>query len=409
MCALSGVLIVALPVSVIGSNFSLFYSHAQAQLKLPCKRKQPALVGAASVLMSAMEQETPSLLETDSEIESETGPERNLSRTSKSFLAKGSERNVHLEVESTELRCKNLSEKEKYWQSGYEVDSSFNFEGKHKENPFENREIGLERGLRAMGDIMLNIAAPAQRRMAIAGVSVAHSPALRRSNSGKRRLRSKSGDSLRKRENTSGSEICRNQGSQRSSLDQHVHNSPERSAEEITDEAADDVFTARCHLPKSDSFPGVQSEIYSKHKRIRISGYEPIFSSDCPRNFGAESANKEQLERTNGSAAIKSHKPTSKGVRENELGTYEGLELHEEQTDGTEKLSDVIVKEQNASKTDINPLKSGAMSHTNNDSMGLTDQNKLSPWSKKTHAESNETTFPRFTRRRSATINICNV
>ncbi|EDO48066.1 predicted protein, partial [Nematostella vectensis] len=38
LCACIGVLIVALPVSVIGSNFTLFYSHAQAQLKLPKKK-----------------------------------------------------------------------------------------------------------------------------------------------------------------------------------------------------------------------------------------------------------------------------------------------------------------------------------------------------------------------------------
>ncbi|XP_028405402.1 potassium voltage-gated channel subfamily C member 1-like [Dendronephthya gigantea] len=39
MCAICGVLIVALPVSIIGSNFSLFYTHAQARLKLPKKKK----------------------------------------------------------------------------------------------------------------------------------------------------------------------------------------------------------------------------------------------------------------------------------------------------------------------------------------------------------------------------------
>ena len=52
VCACVGVLIVALPVSVIGSNFTLFYSHAQAQLKLPKKKKKPVLLGAAGVLVS---------------------------------------------------------------------------------------------------------------------------------------------------------------------------------------------------------------------------------------------------------------------------------------------------------------------------------------------------------------------
>ncbi|KAK3715628.1 hypothetical protein QZH41_008071 [Actinostola sp. cb2023] len=51
-CACVGVLIVALPVSVIGNNFTLFYSHAQAQLKLPKKKKKPLLLGAAGALVS---------------------------------------------------------------------------------------------------------------------------------------------------------------------------------------------------------------------------------------------------------------------------------------------------------------------------------------------------------------------
>ena len=52
LCACSGVLILALPVSVIGSNFTLYYSYAQARLRLP-KRKQPALVMADKALVNA--------------------------------------------------------------------------------------------------------------------------------------------------------------------------------------------------------------------------------------------------------------------------------------------------------------------------------------------------------------------
>lgn len=37
-CAIFGVLMVALPISVIGSNFNLYYAHAQARLKLPRKK-----------------------------------------------------------------------------------------------------------------------------------------------------------------------------------------------------------------------------------------------------------------------------------------------------------------------------------------------------------------------------------
>ena len=50
MCAVLSILITALPISVIGSNFSLYYSHAQAQMKLPKKSKRP-IIGAANALM----------------------------------------------------------------------------------------------------------------------------------------------------------------------------------------------------------------------------------------------------------------------------------------------------------------------------------------------------------------------
>ncbi len=40
MCALTGVLTIALPVPVIVSNFSMFYSHTQARAKLPKQRRR---------------------------------------------------------------------------------------------------------------------------------------------------------------------------------------------------------------------------------------------------------------------------------------------------------------------------------------------------------------------------------
>ncbi|VDN28004.1 unnamed protein product [Cylicostephanus goldi] len=40
MCALMGVLTIALPVPVIVSNFSNLYSHSQARAKLPKKRRR---------------------------------------------------------------------------------------------------------------------------------------------------------------------------------------------------------------------------------------------------------------------------------------------------------------------------------------------------------------------------------
>lgn len=40
LCALAGVLTIALPVPVIVSNFSMFYSHSQARSKLPKQRRK---------------------------------------------------------------------------------------------------------------------------------------------------------------------------------------------------------------------------------------------------------------------------------------------------------------------------------------------------------------------------------
>lgn len=52
LCAISGVLTIALPVPVIVSNFTMFYSHTQAREKLPRQRRRviavPAEPGAAS-------------------------------------------------------------------------------------------------------------------------------------------------------------------------------------------------------------------------------------------------------------------------------------------------------------------------------------------------------------------------
>eukprot|EP00794_Sanderia_malayensis_P007709 gene7709-8547_t len=60
MCSSCSLLILALPVSIIGNNFSLFYSYAQARLKLP-KKSHNALVGAANVLVAETSNSDPDL------------------------------------------------------------------------------------------------------------------------------------------------------------------------------------------------------------------------------------------------------------------------------------------------------------------------------------------------------------
>ena len=40
MCAMAGVIVVALPVPVIVSNFAMYYSHTQARAKLPKRRRR---------------------------------------------------------------------------------------------------------------------------------------------------------------------------------------------------------------------------------------------------------------------------------------------------------------------------------------------------------------------------------
>ena len=55
LCALTGVLTIALPVPVIVSNFALFYSHTQARAKLPKKRRRVQPVEAVRPKTGALQ------------------------------------------------------------------------------------------------------------------------------------------------------------------------------------------------------------------------------------------------------------------------------------------------------------------------------------------------------------------
>ena len=61
VCALCGVIIVALPVSVIGNNFNTYYTHAQARLSLPKKKRRLIMAGDMNQLARLQVKSTSSL------------------------------------------------------------------------------------------------------------------------------------------------------------------------------------------------------------------------------------------------------------------------------------------------------------------------------------------------------------
>ncbi len=49
VCALMGVLTIALPVPVIVSNFATFYSHTQARAKMPKRNRKRNVLGVEQI------------------------------------------------------------------------------------------------------------------------------------------------------------------------------------------------------------------------------------------------------------------------------------------------------------------------------------------------------------------------
>ena len=95
----------SLPVPVIVSNFTLYYTHAQARLKLPKKAKKQALLSAANALVD------PDV--TDSISEESTATKNSLPRTSSEDSAFGSYPGIILTnpcmVFHTTITCSALS------------------------------------------------------------------------------------------------------------------------------------------------------------------------------------------------------------------------------------------------------------------------------------------------------------
>lgn len=186
VCACVGVLIVALPVSVIGSNFTLFYSHAQAQLKLPKKKRTPLLLGAAGALVSES-----TLFNNDDK-----------SNSSEEVGSSPSPRRGSLALPRKSLRNPSITPRSRmvYREATLpstlpklESDTSLEVEAtstakKSNEELFSSPPIGsavdISSGLRGASDVMLHITAPSHRRMAI---SPAPTPPSRRASQRRRR------------------------------------------------------------------------------------------------------------------------------------------------------------------------------------------------------------------------------
>lgn len=196
VCACVGVLIVALPVSVIGSNFTLFYSHAQAQLKLPKKKKKPLLLGAAGALVS--DTSLPDIDDDEEDAEGgeedpESGPKSKGPRYSMSEFKHMRNPSIHPRSRSTRRQAQGLIDIPAL-KAAAKAESE-NSDGENQDNtqtPLLARLAtsdtsnmsNISNGLKGISDVMLQITAPVSRRMAISPIDTP--PARRTSRRRKR-------------------------------------------------------------------------------------------------------------------------------------------------------------------------------------------------------------------------------
>jgi len=185
ICACVGVLIVALPVSVIGSNFTLFYSHAQAQLKLPKKKRTPILLGAAGALVSES-----TLYNNEGNSHSSEAVSNPSPRDETLPLPRKSLRNPSITPRCRSTRREAVlppSTLPRLESDTSDVEHASNVKKSAEElfsSPPTDSAMDISSGLRGASDVMLHITAPSHRRMAI---SPAPTPPGKRQSQRKRR------------------------------------------------------------------------------------------------------------------------------------------------------------------------------------------------------------------------------
>lgn len=205
VCACVGVLIVALPVSVIGSNFTLFYSHAQAQLKLPKKKKKPLLLGAAGVLVSDTSLQDIDGDDDDDDDERNDGSDDGEGKLHEPRYSVSEFR--HLRNPSIHPRSRSIRRKA---QGDIDMPSVLASRFQKADSDNSDNELhcatktpllslghsdtsnmsNISNGLKGISDVMLQITAPVTRRMALSPIAT---PPSRRSNRRKKRSKRASG------------------------------------------------------------------------------------------------------------------------------------------------------------------------------------------------------------------------